>query len=124
MQAKLAQFMGTEECIIYSYDMATVPSVIPAFANAKDVIICDEVCFLTVRMLTSCGTQHVGKVACFTSVGNAQGSQEGALSTTSMTECPDHFKWFIALLAGCVLYFLAHVLVLGRNYNSPGGSWN
>ena len=35
--------MGTEEAIIYSYDLATVPSVIPAFANAKDVLICDEV---------------------------------------------------------------------------------
>ena len=41
--------MGTEEAIIYSYDLATVPSVIPAFANAKDVLICDEVrrgCFI------------------------------------------------------------------------------
>ena len=35
--------MGTEESIIYSYDLATVPSVLPAFANAKDVIVCDEV---------------------------------------------------------------------------------
>ena len=35
--------MGTEEAIIYSFDLATVPSVIPAFANAKDVLICDEV---------------------------------------------------------------------------------
>ena len=42
-QAKLAEFMGTDECILYSYDMATVPSVIPAFANAKDIILCDEV---------------------------------------------------------------------------------
>ena len=44
MQAALAKFMGTEECIMYSYDMATINSVLPAFANAKDVIICDEVC--------------------------------------------------------------------------------
>ena len=35
--------MGTEESIIYSYDLATVPSVLPAFANAKDIIVCDEV---------------------------------------------------------------------------------
>lgn len=39
----MAEFMGTEECILYSYDLATVPSVIPAFANAKDIIVCDEV---------------------------------------------------------------------------------
>ena len=43
MQERLARFMGTEESIIYSYDLATVPSVLPAFANAKDIIVCDEV---------------------------------------------------------------------------------
>jgi 7-keto-8-aminopelargonate synthetase-like enzyme len=36
--------MGTEESIIYSYDLATVPSVLPAFANARDLLVCDEVC--------------------------------------------------------------------------------
>lgn len=35
--------MGTQESIIYSYDLATIPSVLPAFANAKDLIVCDEV---------------------------------------------------------------------------------
>ncbi len=34
--------MGTEESIIYAYDLATIPSVLPAFANAKDLIVCDE----------------------------------------------------------------------------------
>ena len=43
LQERLAKFMGTEESIIYSYDLATIPSVLPAFANAKDVIVCDEV---------------------------------------------------------------------------------
>ena len=38
-------FMGTQEAIIYSYDLATIPSVLPAFANAKDVLVCDEVRF-------------------------------------------------------------------------------
>ena len=47
--------MGTEESIIYSYDLATIPSVLPAFANAKDVIVCDEVCF---SVLQSWVTQH------------------------------------------------------------------
>jgi hypothetical protein len=42
-QARLAEFMGTEESIIYAYDLATIPSVLPAFANAKDLIVCDEV---------------------------------------------------------------------------------
>ena len=35
--------MGAEEAILYSYDLATLPSVIPAFANKKDLIVCDEV---------------------------------------------------------------------------------
>ena len=43
LQTRLAEFMGTEESIIYSYDLATIPSVLPAFANAKDLIVCDEV---------------------------------------------------------------------------------
>ena len=43
LQEQLAKFMGTQESIIYAYDLATVPSVLPAFANSKDLLICDEV---------------------------------------------------------------------------------
>ena len=43
LEEQLSRFMGTEEAIIYSYDLATLPSIIPAFANRKDVIIRDEV---------------------------------------------------------------------------------
>lgn len=43
LEQKIAEFMGTQESIIYAYDLATVPSVLPAFASAKDLIICDEV---------------------------------------------------------------------------------
>ena len=56
-QAALAKFMGTEECIMYSYDMATINSVLPAFANAKDVIICDEVC--SPQLSAGAGAQHI-----------------------------------------------------------------
>jgi serine palmitoyltransferase len=35
--------MGTEEAILYSYDLATLPSILPAFASKKDLILCDEV---------------------------------------------------------------------------------
>lgn len=45
LEEALSKFMGTEEAIIYSYDLATLPSIIPAFANRKDLIICDEVTF-------------------------------------------------------------------------------
>eukprot|EP00899_Mesostigma_viride_P001408 jgi/Mesvir1/11268/Mv01068-RA.1 len=41
LEKRLAQFMGTEEAILYSYGMATVSSTIPAFAKAGDLIICD-----------------------------------------------------------------------------------
>lgn len=43
LEAEIAKFMGTEEAILYSYDCATLPSIIPVFANAKDLIVCDEV---------------------------------------------------------------------------------
>lgn len=36
--------MGTEEAILYSYDFATVASVIPAFLKRDDVIVVDEAC--------------------------------------------------------------------------------
>lgn len=44
LEKRIASFMQTEESIIYAYDLATVPSILPAFANAKDLIVCDEVC--------------------------------------------------------------------------------
>ena len=43
LQERLARFMGSEEAILYSYDLATLPSIIPAFASKKDLILCDEV---------------------------------------------------------------------------------
>ncbi|KAI0225490.1 Serine palmitoyltransferase 1 [Lamellibrachia satsuma] len=45
-EEKLAQFMGTEEAIVYSYGFATIASAIPAYSKRGDVIFCDEgVCF-------------------------------------------------------------------------------
>lgn len=43
LEKALAEFYGTEAAIIYSYDVATIASIIPAFANRKDIIIYDEV---------------------------------------------------------------------------------
>ncbi len=42
LEARLSQFLSTQGTILYSYDLATIPSVIPAFANRNDLIICDE----------------------------------------------------------------------------------
>ena len=47
LEKQLAEFMKTEETIIYAYDLATIPSILPAFANAKDIIIYDEVSSLS-----------------------------------------------------------------------------
>ena len=52
LEKRIASFMQTEESIIYAYDLATVPSILPAFANAKDLIICDEVCASKMRQQT------------------------------------------------------------------------
>jgi serine palmitoyltransferase len=34
--------MGQEEAIIYSYDISTIASVIPAFASRPDILLVDE----------------------------------------------------------------------------------
>jgi 7-keto-8-aminopelargonate synthetase-like enzyme len=44
LEQRLKSFMGTEDAIIYSYDTATMPSLLPAFASRKDVIVIDEQC--------------------------------------------------------------------------------
>lgn len=43
LEARLAALMGREEAILYSYDLATLPSIIPAFASKADIILMDEV---------------------------------------------------------------------------------
>lgn len=61
-QEALAKFMGTAECIIYAYDLSTVPSVLPAFANAKDLIVIDEASYFATNQLPSlyCEAIHWG----------------------------------------------------------------
>lgn len=49
LEDRLAAFFKTEEAILYSYDAATVPSIIPAFANAKDIVVIDDACANAVR---------------------------------------------------------------------------
>lgn len=43
LEERVSRFLGTQSTILYSYDLATIPSVIPAFANRNDLIVCDEV---------------------------------------------------------------------------------
>jgi len=49
LEAHLAKFLGTQESIVYSYDIATVASVLPAFANQKDVIVVDEHVYFAIQ---------------------------------------------------------------------------
>lgn len=49
LETRLAAFVGTQEAILYSYDLTTLPSIIPAFANRKDLIIMDDGCCWALR---------------------------------------------------------------------------
>lgn len=42
LEKRLANFMGCEEAILYSYGFPTVASAIPAYAKRGDVIFCDR----------------------------------------------------------------------------------
>ncbi|KAJ7540676.1 hypothetical protein O6H91_10G026200 [Diphasiastrum complanatum] len=42
LEAKIAQFLGTPDTILYSYGLATASSAIPAFCKRGDLIIADE----------------------------------------------------------------------------------
>eukprot|EP00294_Goniomonas_avonlea_P003353 CAMPEP_0114557244 /NCGR_PEP_ID=MMETSP0114-20121206/9726_1 /TAXON_ID=31324 /ORGANISM="Goniomonas sp, Strain m" /LENGTH=496 /DNA_ID=CAMNT_0001742517 /DNA_START=18 /DNA_END=1505 /DNA_ORIENTATION=+ len=42
LEKKLSEFMGTEAGIVFSYDIATITSVIPAFAKRGDVVLYDS----------------------------------------------------------------------------------
>jgi len=42
LEQRIAKFLGTEDCLIYSYGMATSSSVIPAFAGRGDVLVVDK----------------------------------------------------------------------------------
>lgn len=42
LEAALASFMGCPSCTIFSFDIATIASVIPTCANRRDIVIADE----------------------------------------------------------------------------------
>jgi len=41
LEKRIRDFVGSEDCLIYSYGFATISSTIPAFAGRGDLIICD-----------------------------------------------------------------------------------
>jgi len=42
LEKRITDFVGHDDCLIYSYGFATVSSTIPAFAGRGDLIICDS----------------------------------------------------------------------------------
>eukprot|EP01134_Creolimax_fragrantissima_P007167 CFRG7167T1 len=42
LEQRLAEFLGTEEAILYSYGFATIASAIPAYSKRGDIIYCDK----------------------------------------------------------------------------------
>lgn len=42
LERDIAEFLGTESCIIYSQGFSTVASVIPAFCKRGDLIVADR----------------------------------------------------------------------------------
>lgn len=42
LEQQLAEFMGLEESVLYSYGFAAISSAIPAYSKQGDVIFCDE----------------------------------------------------------------------------------
>ena len=49
LEEELASFVGYKHAVLYSYDVATPQSVIPAFAKKGDVAIVDERCSYAIR---------------------------------------------------------------------------
>jgi serine palmitoyltransferase len=70
LERDIANFLGTEEAIIYAQGFSTISSVIPAFCKRGDILVCDEsVGFavkkrLTRRFIVSEGlSPNVGDIA-------------------------------------------------------------
>jgi serine palmitoyltransferase len=42
LEKQIADFMGCEEAVLYSYGFATIASAIPAYAKRGDIIFADK----------------------------------------------------------------------------------
>jgi len=64
LEAKIAQFMGTPDSILYSYGLATVSSVIPAFCKRGDLILAYVPLLEWVPWFVSNGSVHIAMTLC------------------------------------------------------------
>mmetsp|Transcript_2546 Transcript_2546/g.5936 ORF Transcript_2546/g.5936 Transcript_2546/m.5936 type:complete len:541 (+) Transcript_2546:84-1706(+) len=49
LEKRIARFLGTEEAILYSYDISTPASAIPAFCKSGDLIVADRGCSYAIQ---------------------------------------------------------------------------
>ncbi|KAE9553558.1 hypothetical protein FO519_003251 [Halicephalobus sp. NKZ332] len=49
LEKELAEFLGCEEAVLYSYGFATIASAIPAYAKKGDVIFADKACNFAIQ---------------------------------------------------------------------------
>jgi len=49
LEKAASKFMGTENCILYSFGFCTISSVIPAFSKRGDIIVCDDACNYAIK---------------------------------------------------------------------------
>jgi len=49
LERELAEFLGVEEAILYSYGFATAASAIPAYSKRGDIIFADEQCHFAIQ---------------------------------------------------------------------------
>ncbi len=64
LEAKIAQFMGTPDSILYSYGLATVSSVIPAFCKRGDLILAYVPLLEWVPWFVANGSVHIVMTLC------------------------------------------------------------
>ena len=49
LEKELAEFLGCEEAVLYSYGFATIASAIPAYAKKGDIIFADKACNFAIQ---------------------------------------------------------------------------
>ena len=75
LEAGLAKFLGTEQAIVYSYGVATISSVVPAFVRKGDVLFVDD------------GTHFLGAVGARLARGTARRYPRGDLRALESMLC-------------------------------------
>lgn len=49
LEYDMAQFLGTDRCVLYGQDFATIPSVLATFNKRGDIIVADKLCNVAIQ---------------------------------------------------------------------------